>query len=61
MSVPMESIETPITLHPVDGVLEAEFGIQTPLSLAAGDVAEKYGGGGPLCLFPSVPFRHRVK
>ena len=36
----IESIETPISLHAVDGVLEAEFGVLAPLALVAGGVPE---------------------
>ena len=36
----ISSIETPIPLHPVDGVLEAEIGVKAPLPLVVGGVSE---------------------
>ena len=36
----LDSIETPIPLHPVDGVLEAEIGVRAPLPMAALDPQE---------------------
>ncbi len=36
----ISSIDTPIPLHPIRGVLEAEIGVQAPLPLAAGSVPE---------------------
>jgi len=36
----ISSIDTPIPLHPVGGVLEAEIGVKAPLPLVMGSVPE---------------------
>ena len=41
----LESIDTPIALHPVDGVLEAEIGVRPPLAVAAGHRQESMVAG----------------
>jgi hypothetical protein len=51
-----------LTPDPTGEFLIAEGDMQAAQLLSAtGPLFRKSGSGGPLCSFPSLPFRHRVK